>query len=100
MYPILRDIHRAAGLGHAHAKPSLSGPLHTLPREGKPIRQNPRCFPSTGPPPKGCALAPASFCFQKRGGAKSRRLFIHRAFFHPGQAKDRDDSMSLGDYVL
>jgi len=56
-------------------KPQLEGPPHTPSREGERIPPHPRCLPSTGPPPKECALAPAVFCLQRaaeqRAGAFS-----------------------------
>jgi hypothetical protein len=66
---LLRDIHRVAGLGHAFAKPRLLGPPHALFREEKRITLHPRCLPSTGPPPKGFALAPPALCCQSVGGS-------------------------------
>jgi hypothetical protein len=63
----LRDIHRLAWPGPAFAKPRRLGPPHALPREGKRITPHPRCLPSTGPPPKGFALAPPALCYQSVG---------------------------------
>ena len=71
----LKDIHWLAGRDPALAKPRLEGPPHTPSREGERVTPHPRCLPSIGPPPKGCALAPAVCCFQRaveqRAGASS-----------------------------
>jgi len=95
--PQLRYIHRLAGRDLALAKPRLEGPPHAPSREGERIPPHPRCLPSMGLPPKGCALARPVLCFQsaveQRAGAFS--FTAHSPAFD--QARDHDDSGTHGN---